>query len=202
MKKPHIHSLPLVRVCQSDIIKLRPTSLNICTGYLPFMAPGELKGAAILRIWLPCAIQTCGTQALAVPFSYYRDSGYNNYDPRPQLTRRHTSGVLQKESNSTRENKNSGAVTETSINSSRSIFDFTYYPEYLGSFYRWRSSFAFDKIQSHITRNNRRADSETADSEKDNRSGGFKNSCVRNSVLLHFHPRSAVFATTIQNHSF
>lgn len=48
---------------------MRPTVLNICTGYLPFCGSNcGLKGAAILHNWLPCAIQDCGSQALAVPF--------------------------------------------------------------------------------------------------------------------------------------
>ena len=33
-----------------------------------------LKGAAILHNWLPCAIQSCGTQALAVPFCFGKAS--------------------------------------------------------------------------------------------------------------------------------
>lgn len=54
---------------KSDILNLRPISLRICTGYLPFYGSNcGLKGAAILHNWLPCAIQACGTQALAVPF--------------------------------------------------------------------------------------------------------------------------------------
>lgn len=52
-----------------DIINLRPISSSTCTGYLPFYGSNcGLKGAAILHNWLPCAIQACGTQALAVPF--------------------------------------------------------------------------------------------------------------------------------------
>ncbi len=54
---------------KSAILNLRPTVLNICTGYLPFCGSNcGLKGAAILHNWLPCAIQDCGSQALAVPF--------------------------------------------------------------------------------------------------------------------------------------
>lgn len=54
---------------KSAILNLRPISLSTCTGYLPFYGSNcGLKGAAILHNWLPCAIQACGTQALAVPF--------------------------------------------------------------------------------------------------------------------------------------
>ncbi len=73
--KMYIHSYQLVRFCQDAIITMRPTSQSICTGYLPFYGSRcEQRGATILRIWLPCAIQTCGTQALVVPLFYYGDA--------------------------------------------------------------------------------------------------------------------------------
>ena len=71
----------LVRFCQGAIINLRPTSLNICTGYLPFCGSNcEQHGAVILHNWLPCAIQSCGTQALTVPFCYL-GTGRKSYVP-------------------------------------------------------------------------------------------------------------------------
>lgn len=59
-------------------LNMRPISLNKCTRYLPFLAPGEQKGATILRIWLPCAVQTCGTQALVVPFCIWDNQDTNS----------------------------------------------------------------------------------------------------------------------------
>lgn len=67
----------LVKFYRDSIINLRPTSLNICTGYLPFYGSNcGLKGAAILHNWLPCAVQSCGTQALAVPFCFGKVIAY------------------------------------------------------------------------------------------------------------------------------
>lgn len=73
---------PLVRFCQGGILNLRPTVLNTCTGYLPFYGSNcGLKGAAILHNWLPCAIQYCGSQALAVPFCFGTEQGHSaHYD--------------------------------------------------------------------------------------------------------------------------
>lgn len=59
---------------------LRPTVLNTCTGYLPFYGSNcGLKGAAILHNWLPCAIQYCGSQALAVPFCFAAQKIMKNF---------------------------------------------------------------------------------------------------------------------------
>lgn len=79
-----------------DIINSLPTSLNICTGYLPFYGSNcGLKGAAILHNWLPCAIQSCGQQALAVPFCIsacdmktFRERLNNNFEADPILQKR------------------------------------------------------------------------------------------------------------------
>lgn len=78
-----------------DIINSLPTSLNICTGYLPFYGSNcGLKGAAILHNWLPCAIQSCGQQALAVPFCIsacnmnLREKLNSNFEADPILRKR------------------------------------------------------------------------------------------------------------------
>lgn len=92
---PQFELYPLVKDCQRSIIKVLPTSLNKCTGYLPFYGSNcGLKGAAILHNWLPCAIQSCGQQALAVPFCIFTATE-NDYEkcPRQATTREglHTS---------------------------------------------------------------------------------------------------------------
>ncbi len=80
---------------KSDILNLRPIVSNICTGYLPFYGSNcVLKGAAILHNWLPCAIQDCGSQALAVPFCIsacnmnLREKLNNNFEADPVLRKR------------------------------------------------------------------------------------------------------------------
>lgn len=51
------------------MLYLRPTRLNISTGVSAFFGSNcGLKGAADLRNWVPSCIQSCGTQATAVPF--------------------------------------------------------------------------------------------------------------------------------------
>lgn len=101
-RNPRIHSLPLVRYCQGAIMNLRPTVLNTCTGYLPFYGSNcGLKGAAILHNWLPCAIQYCGSQALAVPFCILgTPSNDNDYAKRPTQSKsigRNPGALLQEE---------------------------------------------------------------------------------------------------------
>lgn len=93
---------PLVRVLQGAIMNVLPTSLNKCTGYLPFYGSNcGLKGAAILHNWLPCAIQSCGQQALAVPFCFIGTAPSQHYDyERPTQSKsigRNSSGLLQEE---------------------------------------------------------------------------------------------------------
>jgi hypothetical protein len=81
---------------KSAILNLRPISSSTCTGYLPFYGSNcGLKGAAILHNWLPCAIQACGTQALAVPFCIsacnmksFREKLNNNFEADPVLRKR------------------------------------------------------------------------------------------------------------------
>lgn len=66
----------IAKKCHSGILNMRPIGLNKCTGYLPFCGSNcELKGVTILRNWLPCAIQSCGTQALVIPFSFLNIKG-------------------------------------------------------------------------------------------------------------------------------
>ena len=67
-----VDSNPLVIDCQRSIIKVRPTSLSKCTGYLPFMAPGELKGAAILRIWVALCNSDLWDAGSGCPFLLFR----------------------------------------------------------------------------------------------------------------------------------
>ncbi len=93
-----MHLYPLVRVLQGAIIKLRPTSLNISTGYLPFLAPGEQRGATILRIWGALCISDLWDAGSGRPSLSLVGRRAYIYDPRPQLKRRHSSSVLQKQS--------------------------------------------------------------------------------------------------------
>ncbi len=52
MRNAIAHNLPLVRLCHSAIIAMRPTSLNYGTGVFAFLGSNcGLKGAAILHNW-------------------------------------------------------------------------------------------------------------------------------------------------------
>ena len=61
----------IANTCHSAILNLRPTSLSQCTGSLPFMAPGELKGAAILRIWVALCNSDLWDAGSGCPFLFW-----------------------------------------------------------------------------------------------------------------------------------